>query len=180
MVLIFTAACTDSPKTVDNFTLSDYDQKEHSLNDYAGSKAIVLMFFSTRCPVSNSYNERMEKLYQTYGKKGVTFLGINSNAMEDIKEIKKHALEKNLNFTLLKDVNNVIADKLNVSVTPETFILDHNGNILYHGRIDDSMNESDVKSHDLKNALDEVLAGKRVSTPLTKIFGCSIKKTENR
>jgi len=180
LVLFISTAFAGSLHTVDNFTLSDYNQKQHSLTDYKDSKAIVLMFISTRCPVSNAYNDRMEKLYQEYSKKGVTLLGINANSMEDIKEIKKHAGEKNLGFTILKDVNNVIADKLNASVTPEIFVLNSEGEIRYHGRIDDSKNEDNVKSPDLKNALDELLAGKPVTTAKTKVFGCSIKRIEKK
>ncbi|MBN2411165.1 redoxin domain-containing protein [candidate division KSB1 bacterium] len=178
--LFIAVTCADSTQKVDNFTLSDYDQQLHNLDDYTDSKAIVLMFISTRCPVSNSFNERMEKLYQTYSKKGVTFLGLNSNSLEDINEIKKHALDKNLNFTILKDTDNIIADRLGARVTPEIFVINSERVILYHGRIDDANKESDVKSADLKNALDEILAEKPVTTPVTKVFGCSIKRTEKK
>ena len=119
-----------------------------------------------------------KKLYQEYDKKEVTFLAINANSMEDIKEIKKHAREKNLSFPVLKDKDNMIADKLNASVTPEIFVLDPERAILYHGRIDDSKNENNVKSPDLKNALDEILTGKPVTTSKTKVFGCSIKRVK--
>ncbi len=180
LTLFTVSAFAGSTQTVENFTLSDYNQKEHNLADYNGSKAIVLMFISTRCPISTSYNERMEKLYQNYSKKGVTFLGINSNSMEDLKEIKQHALEKNLSFPVLKDANNVIADKLQAQVTPEIFVLNPEHVILYHGRIDDATKEGEVKSADLKNALDEILAGKPVTTAATKAFGCSIKRIEKK
>ena len=179
-ILFIATAIAGPQQTVENFTLPDYNQKQHSLTDYNGSKAIVLMFISTRCPVSNSYNQRMEDLYKKYNTKGVIFLGINANSMEDLKEIKKHALEKEFSFPVLKDDNNVIADKLKASVTPEIFVLNSEGVILYHGRIDDSKNETDVKSPDLKNALNEVLAGKPVTTAKTKVFGCSIKRVEKK
>ena len=94
----------------------------------------------------------MEALYNDYNAKGITFLGINSNKMEDIKEIKEHALENNFSFPVLKDTNNVLADKLNALVTPEIYVLNSNRVILYQGRIDDSTKENDVKSQDLKNA----------------------------
>jgi thiol-disulfide isomerase/thioredoxin len=63
---------------VDNFSLKDYNGKSHSLDDYKKSKAIVLIFVSTQCPVSNAYNERMAGLQKKYGSKDVAFLGINS------------------------------------------------------------------------------------------------------
>jgi peroxiredoxin len=162
--------------SVDNFTLKDYSGSEYSLEDYADSEAIVILFIATRCPVSNAYNQRMASLYEDYSDKPVTFLGINSNKQEDVGEIKKHAKENGLDFIILKDLNNIIADKFNAKFTPEIFVLSPDFNVLYHGRIDDSRKEPEVESTDLRNALDEILGGKNVSVTETKAFGCSIKR----
>ena len=163
-------------ESVKDFTLKDYLGNEHSLSDYKDSKAIVIIFVATRCPVSNAYNTRMEKLFEDYKVKDVAFLGINSNKSESVAEIKEHAKEKNLNFTILKDEGNVIADMFEASHTPEAYILNKNLSILYHGRIDNSQRESEITSKDLRKALNEILAGKEVSNPQTKAFGCSIKR----
>lgn len=163
-------------KMIENFALEDYNGKKHSLADFKDSKAIVVMFIATQCPVSNAYNTRMAKLYEEYQSKGVTFLGINSNKQESIEEIKKHSKENKFGFPVLKDKNNVIADKFEASFTPEIYVLSPKFEILYHGRIDDSRREDNVKSHDLRNALDEILAGKSVSAKETKAFGCTIKR----
>ena len=163
-------------KKVDNFSLNSYDGKRYSLDNYKDSKAIVLMFVATRCPVSNAYNSRMADLYKDYHGKGVVFLGVNSNELETVEEIKEHAQENNLGFPILKDKENKIADKFGANVTPEVYVLNSNLELLYHGRIDDSKRLENVKSHNLRNALDEVLAGKDVTTPHTKAFGCSIKR----
>jgi peroxiredoxin len=163
-------------ESVKDFTLKDYLGNEHSLSDYKDSKAIVIIFVATRCPVSNAYNTRMEKLFEDYKDKDVAFLGINSNKSESVAEIKEHAKEKNLNFTILKDEGNVIADMFEASHTPEAYILNKNLSILYHGRIDNSQRESEITSKDLRKALNEILAGKEVSNPQTKAFGCSIKR----
>ena len=167
---------SDTVKKVENFTLEDYNGIKHSLNDYKSSKAIVLMFIATQCPVSNGYNERMVHLYKEYTPKGVAFVGINSNKQETVEEIKEHAKEHGFSFPILKDKNNIIADKLTASVTPEIFVLNRKLEVLYHGRIDDSRRESDVKTEDLRTALDELLAGKPVVVAETKAFGCSIKR----
>ena len=163
-------------ESVKDFTLKDYLGNEHSLSDYKDSKAIVIIFVATRCPVSNAYNTRMEKLFEDYKVKDVAFLGINSNKSESVAEIKEHAKEKNLNFTILKDEGNVIADMFEASHTPEAYILNKDLSILYHGRIDNSQRESEITSKDLRKALNEILAGKEVSNPQTKAFGCSIKR----
>ncbi|MGB5529042.1 MAG: thioredoxin family protein [Ignavibacteriaceae bacterium] len=161
---------------IENFTLKDYNGKEHSLSDYKDSKAIVLMFIATECPVSNAYNSRMENIYNEYNQKNVAFIGINSNKAESVDRIKEHAIENGLTFTILKDEKNIIADKFEASFTPEVYILSSDFNILYHGRIDNSRNESEVVSKDLENALNEILAGKEITKKETKAFGCTIKR----
>lgn len=166
----------DNTNKVDDFSLFDYKGIQHSLSDYSDSTAIVIFFIATRCPVSNAYNSRMESLYNEYSGMGVVFLGINSNKKEDVEEIQEHAEENNLTFTILKDEKNIIADKFEASFTPEVYILNKDFEFLYHGRIDDSRRESDATTTDLKNALDEIISGKEVSDPVTKAFGCTIKR----
>lgn len=161
-----------------NFALYDYNNKLHNLTDFTTSKAIVIMFISTQCPVSNDYNSRMAKIYSDYKDKNISFLGINSNKQESINEIKNHAKQNNLEFIILKDSNNVIADIFAASFTPEIFVLNNNFEQLYHGRIDDSRKIENVEINDLTNALDEILSGKDVKVKNTKAFGCSIKRVE--
>jgi peroxiredoxin len=163
-------------KSVENFTLTDVNGTPHSLTDYRSSKAIVLMFIATQCPVSNAYNGRMVELFKDYAPRGVAFIGINSNEQESVEEIREHAKNHGFTFPILKDWNNVIADRLGASVTPEIYVLNARFDILYHGRIDDSRREADVNSRDLRNALDAVLAGKSVPLTETKAFGCTIKR----
>jgi peroxiredoxin len=179
VVLLSSILRADEPKkTVSDFTLEDYKGEKHSLTDYSSSKAIVLMFIATRCPISNSYNERMVELYKDYASKGVTFIGINSNKQENVEEVRNHSEEHGFEFVVLKDWNNVIADKLEASVTPEIYVLNSKREVLYHGRIDDSSRENSVKSKDLRTALDRILTGKTVEVTETKAFGCSIKRIE--
>ena len=172
------AACANysSPEKITDFTLIDYNGKKHSLSDYKDSKAIVIMFIATECPVSNDYNSRMESLSKKFSQKEIAFIGINSNKAESVEMIKEHAEEKGLTFTILKDEKNIIADKFEASFTPEVYVLNSDFNILYHGRIDNARKESEVEVKDLENALNEILAGKEVTKKETKAFGCSIKR----
>ena len=160
----------------EDFTVTDYEGNKHSLSDYAESKAIVIMFIATKCPVSNDYNSRMEKVFNDYKDKEVSFLGINSNKAEDVSEIGNHAKNNGLTFTILKDEKNIIADKFDASFTPEIYVLSSDFELLYHGRIDNSRRESEVDVTDLRNVLDEILSGKSVNNPETKAFGCTIKR----
>ncbi len=163
-------------KKAENFKLKDYNGKEYQLSDFKDSKAIVIMFIATQCPISNDYNARMAALHAEYKDKRVAFIGINSNKQESVEEIKQHATENNFEFVILKDKENKIADKFEASVTPEIYLLNDNLEILYHGRIDDSRKEAEVKVQDLRIALDEILKGKYVTTKKTKAFGCTIKR----
>ena len=168
----------EGKKKVADFTLEDCNGVKHTLSDYRSSKAIVLMFIATKCPVSNAYNTRMAELQKDYASKGVTFIGINSNKQENAEEVKNHAKEHGFEFPILKDWNNVIADKLEASVTPEIYVLNSGLDVLYHGRIDDSQRENRVSSKDLRAALDRILSGKAVEVEVTKAFGCSIKRVQ--
>jgi peroxiredoxin len=177
-LVVFSTVLSGAPTKAENFALPDYNGVKHSLTDYKESKAVVLMFIATQCPVSNGYNGRMVSLYHDYKDKNVIFIGINSNKQESIEEVKQHAKDHGFEFTILKDDKNIIADKFGASVTPEIFVLNPSLEILYHGRIDDSRREANVVSHDLRSALDEILSGKPVSVSETKAFGCTIKKID--
>ncbi|GBC94554.1 Putative peroxiredoxin bcp [bacterium HR16] len=139
-------------------------------------KATVIMFIATRCPVSNAYNERMRTIAQEYMAKGVRFVGINSNVTEPTQEVAEHAKQNRFPFPVLKDEGNKIADRFNAQFTPEIFVVDAKGVLRYHGRIDDSQNPANITSHDLRDTLDALLAGKNPPRAETKAFGCTIKR----
>jgi peroxiredoxin len=162
--------------TIDDFKLPDTNGAERSLKSLAGKNGAVLIFISVQCPVSNGYNERMEKLAQDYKARGINVIGINSNNTEPASEVKSHAGEKHLTFTILKDDGNKIADRLGATRTPEAYVIDASGKLVYHGRIDNSQNMANITANDLREALDELLAGKPVSKTGGAAFGCSIKR----
>ena len=161
---------------VADFKLPDADGREHTLASLKGSKGTVLIFIATRCPVSNGYNERMAKLAADYKARGVNVVGINSNSTEPAAEVKSHAAEKGLTFTILKDDGNQIADRFNAQVTPEAYLLDASGKLVYHGRIDNSRNGDSITNTELRDAIEATLAGKAVGKAEVKAFGCSIKR----
>jgi peroxiredoxin len=162
--------------TIEDFTLPDVDNKERSLKSLAGKNGTVLLFIAVQCPVSNAYNERMEKLAADYKAKGIAVIGINSNVAEDAAAVKAHAEQNKLSFAILKDPGNKIADRLGAKVTPEAYFLDAGNKLLYHGRIDNARNAAQLETSDLRNALDATLAGKAVEKTEAKAFGCSIKR----
>src|SRR5215212_8602814 len=158
---------------VPDFKLPDADGREHTLASLKGSKGTVFIFVATKCPVSNAYNERMAKVASDYRARGVNVVGINSNSTEPAAEVKSHAAEKGLAFPILKDAGNQIADRFDAQVTPEAYVLDASGKLVYHGRIDNSRAGDSITATELRDALDAMLAGKPVEKTEVKAFGCS-------
>jgi hypothetical protein len=139
-------------------------------------KVTAVLFISAQCPVSNAYNERMESLYKDYAARGVQFVFLNANVNEGAEQIDKHARDVGFTFRVLRDENSATADALGAQFTPETYVIDPQGIIRYHGRIDDSRPGDHITAQNLRLALDEVLTGKPVAVPEAKAFGCTIKR----
>ncbi|MFN7929160.1 MAG: redoxin domain-containing protein [Blastocatellia bacterium] len=158
-----------------DFSLKDTTGKTHSLKTYRG-QMVVIGFVGVKCSISNAYIARMNGIAQDYQAKNIVFLGINSNANEPLNELKAHAAKAKYSFAILKDVRNVVADQFGATVTPEMFIVDAEGMLRYHGRVDSASNLARVERHDLRVTLDELLAGKAPSQPELKAFGCQIKR----
>ena len=91
-------------------------------------------------------------------------------------DIKQHAAAKGLTFPILKDAGNRVADQLGAQVTPEAYLLDASGKLVYHGRIDNSRNGDSITSTELRDAIEATLAGKPVAKTEVRAFGCSIKR----
>lgn len=162
-----------------DFTLpAASDGKAVALKDLlAKSKAVAVVFIATKCPVSNAYNTRMAALGKEYAAKGVLFVGINSNKTEPAAEVKGHAEKHGFTFPVVKDDANKVADAYGATKTPEVYVLSPKGDLLYHGRIDENQDDAqNVRSPDLRNALEAVLSGKPVPKAETKAFGCTIKR----
>jgi len=144
----------------------------------APARPTVLLFIATKCPISNAYNARMAQIAREFQAKGVDFIGINPNKSEPADEVVAHAKQHSLQFPILKDPGNKVADLYNAQVTPEVYVIDTKGVVRYHGRIDNSRNTANVKTQDLREALNDVLAGRAVRTAKTQAFGCTIKRVE--
>src|ERR1043165_7215196 len=147
---------------VPDFTLPDPEGHEHTLASLKGTNGTVLIFMATRCPVSNGYNERMEKLATDYAPRGVNVVGINANATEPVDEVRQHAQEKGLTFTILKDAGSHVADRFDAQVPPEANRLAAAGKLVYHGPIDNARDPEKITSNYLRDAVEAVLSGKQI------------------
>lgn len=160
-----------------DFTLRDLKGAEVTSSALSGNVTAIL-FISTKCPVSNAYNERMSALYRDYASKGVKFIFVNSNQTEPAADVEEHIRNNGFSFAVYKDRPNVVADLFRAQATPEAFVLDASGTIRYHGYIDDSQDSARITKQGLRPALDALLAGASVDPAETKAFGCSIKRVK--
>jgi peroxiredoxin len=165
-------------KTIKSFRLRDCRGTWHGLDDLRKSKLVVVAFLGTECPVAGRYVPRLAELAKEFGPKGVAFLGVDANRQDSITRIARLVKDYQVPFPLLKDVGNVVADQFGALRTPEVFVLDGRRIIRYRGRIDDQYGIDYTRRkpirRDLAQALEELLAGKPVSRPVTKPAGCLI------
>lgn len=163
-----------------DFRLKGIDGKTYSMKDFADKKAVVVIFSCNHCPYVQAYETRMVQLQQDYLPKGVTLVAINSNDETNYPEdsfpnMVKRAKENGFNFPYLRDETQEVARQYGGICTPHVFAFDQNRVLQYKGRIDDSRYPEQVKVHDLRIALDVILAGEKPTVKETRPFGCSIK-----
>nr|MBP6512392.1 thioredoxin family protein [Bacteroidia bacterium] len=136
------------------------------------------------CPFSVAYEDRIIALQAKYGAKGFPVVAINSNNKEVVpedsyEEMVKRAAEKKFNFNYLYDSTQEIAHQFGAARTPHVFIVEKqksNLKMKYIGAIDDNTDEPEAATKKyVESAVDEILAGKEVTTPMTKAIGCTIK-----
>jgi peroxiredoxin len=163
-------------QAVADFTLPDLDGNQHSLSSLKGEKGALLVWISPKCPYSRGYDERMQAVHRDYAGRGIRFIAINSNRNEPSEELKAYAAQKGWTFTILKDEGNRVADFFGASVTPEAYLLDAGLVLRYHGRLDANHEDPSLNSHELREAMDAMLAGQQIANTGKKAFGCTIKR----
>jgi peroxiredoxin len=156
------------------------DGKKYSLASFTDFPTMILIVSCNHCPYVQAYEDRMIAIQRDYMNRGVGFAAVNSNYDKDYPEdnyenMVKRAKEKGFNFPYIRDEDQSLARALSAVCTPETFVFDKTRKLVYHGRIDDNRDPSKVTTHDLRNALDAVTAGKKPPVAETRPFGCSIK-----
>ncbi len=165
---------------VDDFSISNFDGKNYNLAEAlkSSNSGVIVMFWSTECPNVQPYNDRINDYVKEYMNNGFTVWAINSNNTESTDAVSEHAKKNKYVFPVLKDDKNVVADLFGAVKTPEVFVIGKDNTILYHGRISDNKVATEQTNQELKNAVDEIAAGKEVSVKETKAFGCGIKRAD--
>jgi peroxiredoxin/mono/diheme cytochrome c family protein len=164
-------------KKIENVQFIDLDNKPVPLTSLKDKKAIVLVLLSFDCPVSNSYAVTLADMHKQFASRGVAFAAISTS--EDLAELKKQAAEFKYPFPVYVDPKLDIVDALKATTTPEAFVLDRNLVLRYRGRIDNGWSARlkrapRITEFDLKNAIEDVLAGRDVKTPATAPIGCPV------
>jgi thiol-disulfide isomerase/thioredoxin len=171
-----------------DFSLPGIDGKVHSLADYASSRLLAVVFTCNHCPVAQRYEARLKKIDEDYRSHGVTLVAINadnpdaiplseltySDGGDSLADMKARAAYRQLEYPYLYDGDaQAVATKFGVETLPQIFVFDEQRKLKYKGRIDDNVNESQVKTRDARNAIDATLAGSRVAVERTVPVGCT-------
>ncbi len=145
--------------------------------------ANVLFFITNDCPVANSYAPEIQRICADYANKGITCTLVYSDLTLDAAAIRKHHTDYGYPDTIpgVKDTGHRLADATGATITPQAAIVGKGGKVLYLGRIDNfyaalGKPRRQATEHDLRQALDEVLAGKPVTHPKTQAVGCYIPR----
>ena len=177
-----------------DFELPGVDGRTYRLADFADAKVLAVVFTCNHCPTAQAYEERLVKLHADYKNRGVALVAVSPNDSkavrldelgytdlgDSLEDMKIRARDAGFKFPYLYDGDNQKASAAyGVLATPHVFIFDAQRKLRYVGRVDDS-DIKKVKSHDARNAIEALLAGKRVPVETTRVFGCSTKWSDKR
>ena len=171
------------------FRLPGVDGKTYSLQDFAGSRVLVVIFTCNHCPTAQAYEDRIARLHAEYRDKGMAVVAISPNDPaavrldelgytdlgDSFEDMKIRARDHHFAYPYLYDgETQATAQAYGVLATPHVYIFDADRKLQYVGRFDDAEVKA-VKSHDARNAVDALLAGQSVPVATTRVFGCSTK-----
>jgi peroxiredoxin len=169
------------------------DGQIHKLSDYAGSRVLVVVFTCDHCPIAQMYEQRIEQLYEDYGKRGVAVVAIQGNdpkaitideldssdISDTLDEMKVRVKYKHLHYPYLYDgETQAVTRAFGPQATPHVFIFDQDRRLRYEGRMDNSYRTEMVKTQDARDAIEALLDNKPVAVTHTAVFGCSTKWQE--
>ena len=168
----------------EKFTFKDIRYLPRTLDDFGQPKVFVIAFTTTGCPLAQRYLPRLKDLSSQYHDQGVQFIAVNVGGDDSIKEVAYQALEYGVDFPFVKDFDGQCARALGASRTPQVVVLDAARKIRYRGRIDNQYRLGGVKPsvdrEDLKEAIEDILAGRKVKVKETTVDGCAITFPEVR
>jgi len=163
--------------------LMDISGKEVTLGAAQKSNGLLVMFSCNTCPVVIANQSRTKAICQYAGSKDIGVVLLNSNEAnraesESLGAMQDYAKSQGYQWIYAVDKNSELANAFGANRTPECFLFDKTGKLVYHGAIDDNPSDIDgVNRHHLQQAIDEMLAGKPVTVKESRSVGCSIKRS---
>ena len=191
LVFILVLSCKQAPEPVfdldagvANFGLYDQNGEFHNLYYYSDAKAVVLYIQGNKCPIVRNAISDLKVVRKEFRDKGVEFLMLNANVQDDRASIAVEADEFDIDFPILKDDAQLVAESLQLHRTAEAIVIDpFSWSIVYRGPINDRMGyesqRDDADEHFLADALDAVLSDVEVANPTVKSVGCLIKRVHD-
>ncbi|MGB0369557.1 MAG: redoxin domain-containing protein [Flavobacteriales bacterium] len=178
ILLLVMAGCTQ-PSKINELALSNL-KGESTQIDLAQNTITVIYFLSPECPLCINYTLAFKAISKQFVNDSVRFYGIHSGKWFSAKEVNGYKLKYDLDFDMLLDHGNLLAQALGASVTPEVFVLNSNSDILYSGKIDNWVNDLGkkklkVSEHYLSEALASLIKGEAIETKKTEPVGCLIE-----
>jgi peroxiredoxin len=164
-----------------DFNLPATDGRNYKLSDLAESRLLVVVFSCNHCPYVIGSEDRMIRFCQEYVPRGVTMVAINSNETENhptdsFEHMVRRAGEKKFPFTYLRDATQDVAMAYGALRTPHFFVFDYDRLLCYTGRMDDNpKNAALATTHELRDAVDALLAGRTPAVAVTNPLGCNVK-----
>jgi peroxiredoxin len=178
-----------------DFDLPGVDGQRYTLASFAKAKVLVLVFTANHCPTAQAYEERIEKLHGDFSGRGVQVVLVSPNDPlalrldeqgysdlgDTLADMKIRAKDRGWTFPYLYDgETEAMSRKYGPVATPHVFVFDAERKLRFVGRMDDNENPAKVTTHDTRNAIEAVLAGRPVPLETTKVFGCSVKWSDKR
>lgn len=164
-----------------DFSLPATDGKTYSLKDFEENQVLVIFFTCNHCPYVIASDEVTRKTVEKYLKKDVAFVGINSNSVTTVPEdsfshMQDRIKEHRFPWIYLYDQSQAVAKNYGALRTPHFYVFDKERKLVYTGRgVDNPRDTARITVNDLENALEAVLSGKSIRTPLTNPIGCNVK-----
>ena len=168
-------------KSAPDFSLPGVDGKTYSLDDFKDAKILIVVFSCNHCPYVLGSEDRMNALYADYAPKGVAMIAVNSNETENhptdsFDHMVQRAEEKGFKFPYVCDESQEVALAYGAMRTPHFYVFDEQRKLRYTGRMDDNPKEAArATTHELRDALDALLAGNAPPVRLTNPMGCNVK-----
>jgi peroxiredoxin len=164
-----------------DFDLPGVDGRRYSLASFADAPILVVAFWCNHCPYVIGSEDRMRQFVADYAPRGIAVVAINSNETEghpgdSFDKMIERARERRYNFPYLRDESQDIAKAYGALRTPHFFVFDRERKLRYTGRMDDNPRTPGAeKTHELRDAVDAVLADKNPPVELTNPIGCNVK-----